>query len=307
MPVVFDYHGLTDIGRKRDSNQDQFLIADLRKSMTVLKTSVALDHQARLFGESQGMLLAVADGMGGHAAGERASSIAVDTIMTYVLNSMHWFFRLEKDCEVDFIDELKQALEACHASVTAEGARVPQHAGMGTTLTLAYVMWPRLFVVHAGDSRCYLLRQSRLEQVTTDHSMAQKLMQGGSISPEEAINSRWSRMLWKVIGGQADVVGPEVYQADLQPRDALLLCSDGLTRHLTDEQIVAIIEDSPAEEACQRLVNAAVEAGGTDNVTVVMVRFQETPADMGKDSTKDTTASFNRDTDVHIEFPTVGT
>lgn len=151
---------------------------------------------------------------------------------------------------------------------------------MGTMLMLAYVMWPRLLVLHAGDSRCYLLRGSRLEQITTDHSMAQQLMQGGTLGPQDAVGSRWSCILQKVIGGQADVVGPEVYQADLQPQDVLLLYWDGLTRH----------------------VSAAIEAGGTDNVTVVVVRFQEARSDVSTSRADETAISLVHDTDVFDKF-----
>src|SRR5262249_35591209 len=158
----------TDRGRVRESNEDQFLIANLTKSMLVHQTSLGLDEQTHLFGTSMGRLLLVADGMGGHAAGKRASALAVDSLTAYVLNTMHWFFRLRQDDEEQFLDDLKHALAYCQERVRAEGERVPGRRGMGTTLTMAYLIWPRLYVVHAGDSRCYLLRKGRLRQITRD-------------------------------------------------------------------------------------------------------------------------------------------
>jgi protein phosphatase len=148
-----DCAGLTDRGRVREANEDQFLIASLSKSMQVHSTSLGLEEQARLFGSSLGQLLVVADGMGGHAAGQRASALAVDSLTTYVLNTMHWFFRLRKDSEELFMADLGAALQHCQGALRDESERVPQRRGMGTTLTMAYLVWPRVFVVHAGDSR----------------------------------------------------------------------------------------------------------------------------------------------------------
>src|SRR5262249_38518521 len=156
MRCKMDCSGLTDVGRVRQTNEDQFLIADLNKSMLVRQTSLSLDDHTRLFGGSQGALLVVADGMGGHAAGKQASTLAVQTLEHYVLNTMPWFFHLQQDQETDLQDELKSAMEACQHSIETAAAARPEQHGMGTTLTMAYLLWPRLYVVHVGDSRCYL-------------------------------------------------------------------------------------------------------------------------------------------------------
>src|SRR6478752_9464232 len=186
MLARMDCHGITDPGLKRPTNQDHFLIADLNKSMKVQGTSLSLDDQARVYGGSQGKLLIVADGMGGEAEGERACTIAVDQLTTYVLNSLSWCFRLEQDSEQDFEDHLKEALESCQKSIHDVVATHPEMHSMGTTLTMVYIVWPRAFVVHVGDSRCYLLRKGELEQVTTDHTMATILAEGGKMSRDEA-------------------------------------------------------------------------------------------------------------------------
>lgn len=268
-----DCHGLSDVGRKRRVNEDQFLVADLSKSMLIHQTSLSHEDHSRLFSGSQGKLFLVADGMGGESAGEVASALAVETVTRYLLNTMPWFFRLEQGQEHDLHDELKATLEACQRSVAA-AANAPGRGRMGTTLTMAYLLWPRLYVVHAGDSRCYLLRGRRLEQVTKDHTVAQKLVDEGALSPSEAENSRWSHVLYNCIGGGTDDVSPEVYHATLEPGDVLMLCSDGLTKVLSDEKLQEeLAGPQTAEQTCRRLVDMANAAGGPDNVTVVVARF----------------------------------
>jgi protein phosphatase len=274
-----DCYGLTDVGKKRESNQDQFLFADLSRSMLVHQTSLHLDEHTRLFGGSQGKLFLVADGMGGHAAGERASTLAVDTIARYVLNTMPWFLRLREGNEDDLKEELKAAMERCQERIEDEASAHAEREGMGTTLTLAYLLWPRLYVVHAGDSRCYLLRGSRLEQITRDHTVAQQLVDQGAITPEAAEGSRWSHMLWNCIGGGSRELSPEVYKTTLAVGDTLLLCTDGLTKCVPDAPLVEVLSRGQnAEETCRQLVDEANAAGGPDNITVVVAHFRDAAA-----------------------------
>ena len=194
--------------RQRESNLDQFLIGNLSKSLEVFRTSLNMDDHTRLFGGSQGKLLLVADGMGGHAGGKRASTLAIDVLADYLLNTLQWFYRLEEDGEQDFIEELKAALENCQQSIIAEGEAMPARRGMGTTLTVAYVIWPRVYVVHAGDSRCYLFRDNNLWQITKDHTVAQQAVDAGVLPENIAGTSRLGRMLWNSLGGD-DEINPE--------------------------------------------------------------------------------------------------
>ena len=276
-----DCFGTTHVGRRRTVNEDQFLIADLNKSLRVHNTSLGLDHQTRLFGSSQGKLLLVADGMGGEEAGERASVLAVDGIANYVLNTLPWFFRLEAERSNEFEEELKEALLHCQTVMQAEVEAVPQRKGMGTTLTMAYILWPRLFVVHVGDSRCYLLRGESLQQLTRDHTWEQlhreaKKNDKTSTETPDTENGPWSHVLWNVIGGGADELSPDVYKTELQMGDSLLLCTDGLSRHVGDEEIAeALAKDQAAEQGCESLVQQANDAGGSDNITVILARFHE--------------------------------
>lgn len=271
-----DCFGLTDTGKKRPHNEDQFLIADLNKSMLIHQTSLSHDDHTRLFGGSQGQLLMVADGMGGHAEGQRASALALQTLSHYILNTMPWFYRLPECPGADLEEELKSALEACQEQVESAGAAEPRQRKMGTTLTLAYLLWPRLYVVHAGDSRCYLLRQGRLEQITRDHTVAQQLVDQGALAPEEAEGSRWSHVLWNCIGGGSHDLNPDVYKASLEVGDTLLLCSDGLSKVVEPAKIREVLaRPGSAEAACQELVRMANAEGGPDNITVVVAHFRE--------------------------------
>jgi PPM family protein phosphatase len=272
-----DCYGLTDSGKVRTVNEDQFLVADLNKSMLIHQTSLTHEDHTRLFGGSQGQLFLVADGMGGHAEGKRASTIAVQSMSHYLLNTMHWFFRLEENREEDLEEELKAALEMCQESIqnaAESGAFEPRK--MGTTLTMAYMLWPRLYVLHAGDSRCYLLRDSRLEQITTDHTVAQQLVDSGALSPEEAQESRWSKVLWNCVGGDSNDLKVDVYKATLQIGDTLLLCTDGLNKPVRDEEILKTLrQKQTAKELCRQLVDAANAHGGPDNITVVVAHFHD--------------------------------
>ncbi len=266
--------GVSDIGRKRESNQDQFLIAQLNKSMLVSSTSLPFVTQPRLFGKVQGQVLLVADGMGGHAAGEKASSLAIDHLITELLNRVHWFFLDEGDSETQFIESLQQLLQDAHSRILYESAQNDHQRGMGTTLTMAHLVWPNLYVVHAGDSRCYLVRDGEAVQLTTDHTLARQLVESGGLKPEEEASSRWSNVLWNVLGGnaQSDLIA-EVHRADLQQGDTIVLCSDGLHRYVDATELGRIVTESASpRDAAESLVNIANESGGEDNITVVVSR-----------------------------------
>ena len=280
MPGKMDCFGVTDVGRSRPTNEDQFMIADLNKSLAVHQTSLNVDDHSRLFGSSQGKLLVVADGMGGHAAGARASALAVDTLTTYVLNTLSWLSRLDEQSEDDFTDDLRDALQRCQQAITSEAEAQPQRAGMGTTLTMAYVIWPRLYAVHAGDSRCYLLHGTKLKQITRDHSMAQ-LQRGNTEDPttnESPENEEGpeSHVLWNALGGTEEELTVDVNRTRLAIGDSLLLCTDGLTRHVSRDRIAELLgTDATAEQVTRQLVEEANADGGSDNITAVVARFRD--------------------------------
>ena len=276
MSVRLECLGLTDRGLVRKNNEDQFLIADLSRSVTIKSSSLQATDQSRFLTSTQGTLLAVADGMGGPPGGEDASRIAIEAVSKYVVRLMPWFFRLQEDHEDDFIHELQAGIEHCQEHVFARMHENAALQGMGTTLTIAYIVWPRAYVVHVGDSRCYLHRHGRLKQVTRDHTVAQQLLEAGVLQAEEAEHSPFSHMLWNVVGGDTHDLTSEVHKLHMRPGDSLLLCSDGLSKHVTAENILKPLNDAQSlEETCGQLVSSAKSAGGSDNITVIVARFAE--------------------------------
>ncbi|MFG0263686.1 MAG: PP2C family protein-serine/threonine phosphatase [Rhodopirellula sp. JB055] len=267
--------GRTDVGQRRSDNQDQFLIAELRKSMKIHSTSLPLDQEAMLFGGRSGQLLVVADGMGGHASGRHASNLAIDHLISQLLNDIHWFLHLDEDHDEAFIESLKALLQHTHTKLLSESEGVAEHRGMGTTLTLAYVVWPRMYVVHAGDSRCYLIRTGKCKQLTTDHTLAKQLVDAGGMKPEDEAGSRWSNVLWNVLGGHGhnDLIA-EVHRVELEENDTVILCSDGLTRYIDEAVLLAVANQygDDLEAMTEHFVALANGAGGVDNITVVVSR-----------------------------------
>ena len=274
MQTQMDVYGLTDSGRRRSTNEDHYLLADLNKSLRVHNTSLKLDDETRIYGGSQGKLLIVADGMGGEPEGERASTIAVDQLATYVLNSLSWCFRLEENSEHDFEEHLKEALKSCQESIHRASDDHPEMKSMGTTMTMVYIVWPRAFVVHVGDSRCYLLKDDQLRQITSDHTMAALLAESGQMSSEQARNSPLGHALVNVLGGKSDELSVDVYRLSLECEDILLLCTDGLYDMVPDDRLQEVLSSSmSAELTCRKLVDLANENGGNDNITVIVARF----------------------------------
>jgi protein phosphatase len=262
------------VGRRRAVNEDQFLIADLSKTMFVHESSLPQSEHARRFGILQGRLFVVADGMGGVGSGQLASSVAVDALAQYVLNVMPWFFRIDEIHEDDLRNELKAAMARCQTVVREAGAAEGAHPYLGTTLTMAYVIWPRAYVVHVGDTRCHLYRDSKLLQVTTDHSVAQRLADANVISSQQVESSRWKDVLWNAIGGDTDALSPQVCKLVLREDDALVLSTDGVRKHLPDDGVAELLQRGlPPEQVCRRALDRVNAAGGTDNVTMIVARF----------------------------------
>ncbi len=267
--------GLTDPGRVRTNNEDQFLIARLAKSMQVEASSMDRPDQPR-YAEEDGYLLVVADGMGGAAAGERASSLAIESVEAFALNTLKWFLHKGRMEESALLVELRQAIERADRSVFGEADADHALAGMGTTLTMAYAVGPDLYIAHVGDSRAYIHRDGGLGQVTKDHTLVQILVSEGVIRPEEAKHHARRNVVTNVVGGPHPGVHAEIHKVAIQEGDVLLLCTDGLTEVVEDRAIAEAlgVAEAPASVA-RRLIDAALRNGGPDNVTVVVARFGE--------------------------------
>ena len=264
--------GITDKGKVRPANEDQFLIAELSKSMRVWQTS--LPEPKLQVGEERAHLFLVADGMGGHRAGERASAQVVVAIEQFTLNTFKWFFGTDGSEAQKVLGQFQSALSQADARILEDAAEHPELSGMGTTLTMAFQLGVQVCVVHVGDSRAYLYRDGRLHQITQDHTVTADLVRSGALRPDEAAAHPMRHVITNVVGGNELGVNVEAHALEVRPGDCLLLCSDGLTEIVTNEAIVATLSAEPEpERAAKALLAQASEAGAPDNVTLVIARF----------------------------------
>lgn len=271
--IEVDVRGRTDIGRIRKVNQDQFLVAALHKVIDIHDTSLPASYRERFDSGARALLFLVADGVGGGPSGERASSLTLDAIMRYVTNSMRCFYKLDQLASIDLMGELASSIMESHIAVRAESDGDPGARGMATTVTMAHVLWPRAYLVHIGDSRCYHLRGDTLTLVTHDQTVSQALVDAGAMTEEQAVTSPYSSVLTQAVGASEELE-PALSQLELATGDTLLMCTDGLTKHVTRDAMVGILGEHPsAEAASQALVDAALAGGGTDNVTALVARF----------------------------------
>jgi protein phosphatase len=273
LKVEISCGALTHPGKVRENNEDHFLVARLAKSMQICQSSLATAGETD-FSEEDGYLMVVADGMGGAAAGERASAMAVATVKDYALNTLKWFLHFGRKDENALLAELQKSLEIADKAVVDEGEANARLYGMGTTLTMAYSIGADLYIAHAGDSRAYLFRDGRLEQITNDHTLVQLMISGGVISAEDAKHHARRNIVTNVIGGPNAGVHAEIHKIRVMEGDVLLICSDGLTEPVEDDQIAEILGSEPdPEAAAHRLIDLALKNGGPDNVTAVVARY----------------------------------
>lgn len=269
MDIQLDIGRRTDVGRRREHNEDCLGIYP-GPGETWRNEEEAL---------RRGTLLVVADGMGGYAAGEIASRTAVEA----VINSYY------DDLSGDLEESLTQALLNANRAVIQEASRDSERTGMGTTLALAVLRAGELTVSNVGDARVYLIRNSDMVQLSKDHSWVAELIAGGKITPEQARHHPMRNVVTRSLGGRPDV-DVEVYpRRHLRGGDILLLCSDGLWGMVPPERIREIAEARPAQAAADALIVAANEAGGTDNITVVVCRVLGAPEESEEEQAADKT------------------
>lgn len=271
-PLVAKAFGVTDKGKVRSANEDQFLIAELTKAMRIWQTS--LPEPKHQLGDERAHLILVADGMGGHKAGERASALAVAAIEQFTLNSFKWFFESDNAGAQKVLAQFQSAVQQADARILEESEEHPDLRGMGTTCTVAFHIGAQLCIVHAGDSRAYLHREGRLHQLTDDHTLMADLVRSGEIRPDEVATHRFRHVITNVVGGSHLGVKVEARAFQLQAGDGLLLCTDGLTEALTNAAITAVLNSEAAPEAAAvKLLEQANAGPAADNITAVIARF----------------------------------
>lgn len=268
-----DVYGVTHPGKVRKENQDHFLIAALSRQMRVDLTSLPAGLSLPTGSERLASLAVVADGVGG-GAGEAASREALLAIAQYIQHSADAFYTSyapEGEGSDEFATILSDAAMRCHANLLERGEQGPGRGRMATTMTLWLGLWPHAYLLHVGDSRCYLFRDNQLTQLSRDQTMAQNLVDDGVLSVTKAHRTRWANVLSSAIGGQE--AAPVVTRVVRDWGTVVLLCSDGLTKHVSDERITERVRNlTSSRETCEALVQDALDDGGTDNITVVIGR-----------------------------------
>jgi len=263
-----DVFGMTHQGLVRKNNQDHFLLGSLRKQMQVLQTSLPLSADVGSPDERVAFLAMVADGVGGGPRGEAASQFALSSITQYVTNSAQCYYAAEVTDDA-FVQNLEDGARRVHAELRAKAEGDPDLKGMATTLTLWLGVWPRVYLLQVGDSRCYLYREGKLTQLSRDQTMAQELLEQGALSQTDAMRSPLANVLSSSIGGGQSA--PVVTETKNERGNIWLLCSDGLTKHVPDAKIAQRLKEmKSAKGAVQALVQDALDGGGTDNITVIV-------------------------------------
>jgi len=271
--VQIDVSGLSHPGKVRSRNEDHFIVTRIGRYLETVVTSLPPGEVPERADEA-GYAMIVADGMGGHAGGELASRMAISGLVKLVLAMPDWIFRLDETVATDAKQRSKGRFRNLNALLIEHGRRDQAFRGMGTTLTAARTMGRHLQIVHVGDSRAYLLRDARLLRLTRDHTYVQWLLDSGQLSEKEAADYGARHLLVNALGGASEDVEVDVSQLKLTSGDRLLLCSDGLTDLVDDNTIRQVLIDCrESAGACRRLVDLALAAGGSDNVTVVIASY----------------------------------
>ncbi|MGF1509498.1 MAG: PP2C family protein-serine/threonine phosphatase [Myxococcota bacterium] len=257
--MSIDVAGRTDPGRRRPKNEDQYLIAGLEPEVVVFDASFrsTLGDPSRA---SPPLVMAVADGMGGHGGGDVASRV----VMQAVLRGF------------EHKDDLQQIISDAQRDLDDEAQQRPDHPTMGTTLTVVQVDPPGLVVGHVGDSRAYLLRDGNLEQLTTDHTLAEQLKRELRSDQDTGPDSPMHHILYNALQAHSDrEPKPDVFRLDIRDEDVVMLCSDGLTKEVPEDVILrGLAEGTTSRAIVDRLVTTARDAGGSDNITVVVLRLK---------------------------------
>lgn len=265
-----DIYGLTNRGKVRGENQDHFMIGSLRKRLNILQSSLPELSQIPLAEERVASFMMVADGVGGGLKGEQASRMALEVATRYISEIARCYYRAEES-EGDLVQALEEGAKRCHQAIQERAASDSTAAGMATTLTLFIGVWPWLYLLQVGDSRCYRYGDGVLTQISRDQTIAQELADQGLMPGGLSLKSPLTHVLSSSIGGPE--TAPVVTRIPLSWWNVHLLCSDGLTKHVSDERIAERLSAmQSARQVCEDLVQDALDAGGADNITVVVGR-----------------------------------
>lgn len=267
-----DMFGLTHPGLKRENNQDHFLLATVHAQISVLGTSLGELDQLPLKGNRLATILLVADGVGGTSDGGAAAELATQTVVRYVASTLRCYHELGKGNDPEFLRDLREAALHAHEAVLAEAASRSDRSSLATTLTVGIGVWPWLYVVQVGDSRAYIYTRGTLQQVTRDQTMAQEMLDLGALNADDAKRSPLKDILSSAIGAQD--AQPVVSRVNVAERGCVLLfCTDGLTKHVSNDEIAALCAKQMTSEALgQKLLDMALERGGSDNITIVIAQ-----------------------------------
>jgi len=280
--VRVEVAALTHVGKVRETNEDAYLVSRIGRYLERLTSNVPETLVPRV--EESGYIMIVADGMGGHAAGEVASHTAIAATVAKIVESPKWILKLDdpatREQEIhELWERAREFFARMHAAVVERAAEDQALQGMGTTLTSAYSVGTDLFVTHVGDSRAYLFHDDRVEKMTRDHTLAQRYVDLGLMAPGDAGASRFQHVLTQAIGGNDEEPEADMHRFQLAHGDRVLLCTDGLSNLVDEEDMAGVIRQSrSAEEGCRTLVDLALERGAPDNVTVVLASYTIDPA-----------------------------
>jgi len=276
--AAIDLAAVTHPGHVRENNEDHYLIAQFGRSLKTVLTNLDEGVLAQSY-DFTGYGLLVADGLGGLAAGEVASSTALAKLVELVVETPDWMLGLRREQDVStVVQRMTQRFMKIDQTLKEQAERDTTLRGMGTTLTVAATLGNDMIVGHVGDSRAYLFHDQRLMQLTTDHTLAQALIDAGVARPDEPATRSTRHVLTAALGSPGQQVDPQIHRGQLSAGDQILLCTDGLTEMVDDRTISNVLQDTTsAQGACQSLVNLALAAGGLDNITVVLARFDHLP------------------------------
>lgn len=272
--VRVDLGGESHPGKVRPNNEDHFLVCRFGRFLEPVLTNLS-PRAAPPRSEETGYGMAVADGVGGRAAGEEASRLAITSLVNLVLHTPDWILRpADGSLSDEVLRRAAERYDQVHEVLGLEAEAVPGLRGFGTTLTMAASLGRDLFLAHVGDSRAYLLRRGELRQLTRDHTVAEALAEAGLIDRADVAAHHMRHVLTQALGGHGQRVRADVSRVELEDGDRLLLCSDGLTDMVADVAVGETLGgDGTAQEVCRRLVDRALAAGGDDNVTAVVAVY----------------------------------